>query len=190
MGTSTPDEPQDELRHRTPTDPDAPMPVIGPSGIEPGQAVARRPEHTPARRDDAAALAARLPPPRSTYVAIFGDSKRTGQFVPAESSTAVSVFGDVKIDLREAVVPQDRITVNAYSMFGDVTVIIPPGFIVDAGGFQVFGDLNQHIRPIEAPSPTDRTVILNGYCMFGDVTVRTLDIGEKAPTFWDRFRRS
>lgn len=189
MATTPPEEPQDVLRS-DPADTDAPMPVIGPSGIEPGTDAARRPSsEPPARRDDSAELAARLPAPRGTYVAIFGDSRRSGQFVAAETTTAVSVFGDVKLDLREAVVQQDTITVTAYSMFGNVTLIVPPGFVVDARGFQVFGDLKQDTRPLGAPRPTDRTVILNGYCMFGDIKVRTLEIGEKEPTFWDRFKR-
>lgn len=199
MGTSTPDDPQDIVRRHPSagsTDPsgqsapDAPMPIIGPAGIDSGSEVARRTPDVPAPHEDSTELARRLPPPESLYVAVFGDCTRRGRFVVGDKSSAISVFGDVVLDLREAVIVAESIDIHAYSVFGDIKILVPPGFTVHTRGFHVFGDTQHETRSTEPPGPDHRVVVLNAYGVFGDIKVRTLEVGEKEPSFWDRFRTS
>lgn len=160
------------------------MPVIGPQGIErpavSGEVVHHR------RSADAGR---RLPPPEQHLVAVFGDCDRRGQFVVAPNTSAYSVFGDVKIDLREAVVESETIEIRAYAGFGDVKLTVPPGYTVHVRGFHVFGDTKEDVRPSPTPGPDDRTIILHAYGLFGDVKVKTRELGEKDPSFRDRFRQ-
>ncbi|WP_312718293.1 LiaF domain-containing protein [Mobilicoccus sp.] len=177
-----PPSPQDDVPRRNPrpidgADVDAPMPVIGETGIHrPGG------ELTP-RRAAAPVPAGR--PGGSTIVTVFGDCRRRGAWRVAPTTSAFSVFGDIELDLREAVVDHETVDLRLYTLFGDLTLIVPPGWEVDVRGVQIFGDQKDKTRRA-APGPDARTVVLSAYGVFGDVTVRTLEIGEEPPKWWKR----
>lgn len=83
----------------------------------------------------------------------------------------VSVFGDIELDLRETYVRDEEIRIQAWSLFGDVRVIVPEGVEVEVSGFGVFGDRKVELAPVPR-RPGTPLIKLASYSMFGDMTVR------------------
>lgn len=184
-------QPQDAVpRRASPVSPgQEPMPVIGPDGIRPPEALGGEPTGALVPRPVHGEVSRPLPPPEKTLVAVFGDCTRRGRFTVGAGTTAVSVFGDVVIDLREAILERDQVAFRTWSMFGEVTFIVPPGFDVHVRGFHLFGGTRQELRPNPIPGPADRVVIVHGYGLFDEVKVKTLEVGEQEPGLFERLRR-
>ena len=60
-------------------------------------------------------------------VSILGGRKFTGRWRPPKRMTMVSVLGGREIDLREAEIPSDGITINVVGLIGGTHVIVPDG---------------------------------------------------------------
>ena len=108
---------------------------------------------------------------------VFGDLRRAGAWlVPAESRWE-TVFGDIVLDLREAGVTDDEVTIEAGTVFGDVQLLVPEGVVVEVRARTLFGDVKQEASAA-APAGAPR-VILVGRTVFGDVRVRTRRLRER-----------
>jgi hypothetical protein len=140
-------------------------------------------------RDELAILTADLPPEtaadqairaagsgstslarREGRSAVLGDLRQAGPWRVPEHTRFATIFGDVDIDLREAIVPHGLVEIAATSTFGDVTLIVPQGVVVDVRCRTWFGAIRQeagHEGPPGAP-----VVLLTGGSRFGDVRVR------------------
>lgn len=159
------------------------MPVIRPDGvIEPPAPisgdVARRPQASPPSPSV---------PPETSLTAVLGDCRREGPWRVARTTRVYSVMGDVVLDLRQAVFDDDLVQIYAYTMMGDVKVIVPPGFEVQLRGFSLLGDL-KHKDHSETGTPVERprTVVITCSGVMGDVKVKTLDVGQVEPKWWKR----
>lgn len=108
---------------------------------------------------------------------VFGDVRRAGAWLVPASSRWASVFGDVVLDLREATVSSEEITIDAGSVFGDIQLLVPEGVFVEVRGKTLFGDVKQEAGGT-APSGAPR-VVLVGHTVFGDVRVRTRRLRER-----------
>lgn len=114
-----------------------------------------------------------LPAPRSAspnIVAIFSSSDRRGRWLVEPQTNAVSVFGSVELDLRQAVLSRREVTINAVTIFGSITVTVPPGVRVDNSAIAVLGSCSS---PSEATLDPNAPVIrLTGFALLGSVDVR------------------
>jgi uncharacterized protein DUF1707 len=100
-----------------------------------------------ARTDrDLAALTVDLPSaapalptlPAMQHRALFSKLVRRGAFeLPARSSWR-SLFGTIVLDLREARLEGREVELEIYNLFGTVTVVVPPGVVVDVEGGGAF----------------------------------------------------
>jgi hypothetical protein len=108
--------------------------------------------------------------------AIFGDLRQAGPWRVPYVGRWSTVFGDIDLDLREAVVSHARIHLEASSVFGDVTLLVPQGVRVDVRARTGFGKVRQEAgqhAPDGAP-----VVELTGFTWFGDVRVRAKRLRE------------
>ncbi len=125
--------------------------------------------------------------------ATFGSSTRSGFWPPADHLRAKAVFGEVKLDFREATLPQSGVVeVHATAVFGSVRLIVPPGSVINLTGSTAFGEFGhrppwQRLRAFfrrlftgedEPPDPEpdpELSPIFNvsGSAVFGDVSVST-----------------
>ena len=117
---------------------------------------------------------------QSNQVRVFGDLTRTGQFRLEEKSSSLMLFGDVFLDLREAELPAES-EVTAYSLFGDVKVVVPPGVNVLVSGFSLFGDDKVENSQRAEGGPTLK---IHRVGAFSDVKVKTALPGEKISKRW------
>jgi hypothetical protein len=113
---------------------------------------------------------------------VFGDLRRSGQWlVPARGSWR-TIFGDVVLDLREARIPAAELQLRASSVFGDIDVLVPEGVEVEARTRTVFGDVRQEAGDAHAPGAP--RIVLTGGSVFGDVKVRHQRLRERLVERW------
>lgn len=124
----------------------------------------------------------------TTLANAFGDIKRTGAWHVPQHTQVLHLFGDVVLDLREALPDSRDLKIQAFGMFGDVKLIVPPGTRVDVSGGSVFGD--QRVDPDCIGQTGGLHVDISCYNLFGDIKVKVLEPGEKEPRWWQRGKPS
>ncbi len=132
----------------------------------------------PARAGAAAGAAAQVRP-RDHSVAVFAETKREGQWIPARRNTAVAVMGSAVIDLREALLGPEQTVVSAIAFMGGVEVIVPPGVRVECSGSAVFGAFEQRREFTPFAGGLDAPLVrVEGFAMFGSVEIEHRRPGE------------
>ena len=140
----------------------------------PAAASARPPDVPP--HDEAVPMPSRVPAPgrirdQDRSVAVFGDTKRQGRWVPARRTTLVSFMGTQVVDLREALMAPGDYAIHSVGVFGSVEVIVPPGMDVECNGSAVFGSFEQS-DPVQASGLVGGPVVrVDGFAVFGSVDV-------------------
>lgn len=111
-------------------------------------------------------------------VAVFGETKRQGRWVPARRTTLVSFMGSQVVDLREARMAPGNYAIHSVGVFGSVEVIVPPGMDVECNGSAVFGSFEQS-DPVQASRWSGGPVVrVNGFAVFGSIEVSARYPGE------------
>ncbi len=105
-------------------------------------------------------------------VAIFGGATRKGAWRAPHSSTVVTVFGGADIDLRYATLPAREITIRAFSVFGGVSITVPPEMHVIDSGFAIFGGRDVSGESAQSERLEAPVLHLTGFCLFGGVAVK------------------
>ncbi len=84
------------------------------------------------------AAVSRRSPTRFLF-SLFGSTERDGRVRVRRRVGCLMAFGNIDLDLRQATLEGDVITVVAFGMFGAIDVYVPEGVEVDLHGFAVFG---------------------------------------------------
>jgi class 3 adenylate cyclase len=136
-------------------------------------------------RGELDAVVADLPAPRTSplpeaerrkvsrnVVAILSGARRTGRWRPGEELNAFAFMGGCEIDLRQAEIDGNMVTINASAIMGGVDIIVPEGIEVDLDGFAFMGAKESRLRdvPRVPGSPVIRVV---AFALMGSVVVRT-----------------
>jgi Cell wall-active antibiotics response LiaF, C-terminal len=77
--------------------------------------------------------------PTGIVFSLFGSSEREGRIRIRRRVTCLTLFGNVDLDLRQATLERDVVTVVALGMFGAIDVYVPEGVEVDLHGFALGG---------------------------------------------------
>ena len=104
-------------------------------------------------------------------VAIFGGAARKGRWRVPPTSTVVTIFGGADLDLRDAILPGREITIRAVSVFGGMSITVPPEMRVLDSGVAVFGGRDVASETPESESPDSPVLRIQGACVFGDISV-------------------
>jgi hypothetical protein len=105
-------------------------------------------------------------------VAIFGGAARKGRWRVPPTSTVVTVFGGADLDLRDAILPGREITIKAVSVFGGMSITVPPEMRVVDSGVAVFGGRDVAGETPESESSDAPVLRLQGACVFGGISVK------------------
>jgi len=105
-------------------------------------------------------------------IAIFGGAARKGTWRVPSTSTVVTVFGGADLDLRDAILPAREITIRAVSVFGGMSITLPPEMRVVDSGVAVFGGRDVPGDGPESDRPDAPVLRLQGVCVFGGISVR------------------
>jgi hypothetical protein len=110
---------------------------------------------------------------RTIDIAIIGGRKLTGGWRPAKRMTSVCLIGGCHIDLREAEIAEDGITITRIALVGGTRVVAPADVRVQLEGFSVLGGRRVAGRA-EAGGPGARLVRLRVFSLIGGVKVEDL----------------
>src|SRR5262249_55455740 len=77
--------------------------------------------------------------PTRFLLSIFGSTEREGRIRVSRHVTCLTGFGNIDLDLREATLERDVITIVMVGVFGVVDVYVPEGVEVDMRGLSLFG---------------------------------------------------
>lgn len=105
--------------------------------------------------------------PRRSVTALFARERRQGRWVVPETFPVTAFFGDVVLDLREAILQSQRVTIYATAIAGQIKLIVPAGISVEMAGRSVLGVRSVRGRTGNSAQPA-RT---------GIIEVRTLTVG-------------
>jgi len=100
-------------------------------------------------REELAELARDLPAAHASLVSgrrptrflfsLFGSTEQEGRIRVRRRVGCLMLFGNVDLDLRQALLERDVITIVALGGFGAIDVYVPEGVEVDLHGFALFG---------------------------------------------------
>ncbi|MER7000785.1 DUF1707 domain-containing protein [Streptomyces sp. NPDC000410] len=94
---------------------------------------------------------------------------------PAPASptrTAHALIGDLTLNLSTSQVPASgELTVNAWAVLGDVTLLVPEGVEVEVRCSGVLGDVRDLTRPRSTSPATAARVRVNGAAILGDIVI-------------------
>jgi hypothetical protein len=98
---------------------------------------------------------------RRPVAGIFGRERRDGRWVVPERLAVTAVFGEVVLDLREAMLQSQRVTILATVMGGTVQLIVPEGIAVEVTGTGVLSRKSGQAiqKPAGASAPQGMPVI-------------------------------
>jgi class 3 adenylate cyclase len=107
----------------------------------------------------------------SFTLSIFSSSQRKGRWRVEGETTAISFMGHSVIDLRQAEVVGNEITITAIAFMGGVDVIVPEGIEVVLSGVPIMGanQISLGNAPVIPGSPLVR---VRAFSFMGGVTVR------------------
>lgn len=115
----------------------------------------------------------------SASVAVMSGCERSGVWTVADSHTAVAVMGGIAIDLREANLQSNEITIRAFAVWGGIEILVPDDLNLVMDGFGLMGGFaeesgtwKQDPRPVRQAPPGAPTVRVTGLALMGGVGVR------------------
>jgi hypothetical protein len=76
---------------------------------------------------------------RRAVTAMFARELRQGRWVVPDSFPVTAFFGDVVLDLRDAILASQRVTIHVTAIAGQVKLIVPAGLAVEMPGRAVLG---------------------------------------------------
>jgi hypothetical protein len=77
--------------------------------------------------------------PTSIVLSIFGSNERDGRIRIRRRVLCVTLFGNVDLDLRQASLERDVVSIVALGIFGAIDFYVPEGVEVDLHGLALFG---------------------------------------------------
>ncbi len=101
-------------------------------------------------------------------IAAFGHLVRRGRLHLGRRTLVIGAFADVDLDLREARIETQRVTVHVFTLIGNVDVYLPEGIDVEVGGLIVFGRRRDWGRDTAPAGPRLR---VRAHGLFGTVDV-------------------
>ncbi|ORW88650.1 DUF1707 SHOCT-like domain-containing protein [Mycolicibacter terrae] len=110
------------------------------------------------------------PAPSTLLLAILSSFERRGRWNVPKRLTTFSLWGGGVIDLRYADFTATDVEINAYSIMGGQTILLPPEVNVDIQGHGVMGGFDQHVEGRGTPGAP--TVRVRGFSLWGGVGIK------------------
>lgn len=136
-----------------------------------------RPPETTSLVPASAAVAVSGPPARMRV--LFSSIDRTGAWHVSPRTHVRVVFGNATIDLRQAVLPGGPIELDVNVVFGNLDLIIPPGWQLDNDCGAILGSVEQLSGP-PPPGQPRQVLRLRGRVVFSSLTIHERLPGENA----------
>ena len=103
-------------------------------------------------------------------VSVMSGVARKGSWSPPRRLTSVTFMGGTDLDLREALFPPGKSTINIFCLMGGVNILVPPGVNVEVRGVGIMGAFESRC-PVTSYSGAP-TLVVNGLALMGGVEVK------------------
>lgn len=110
------------------------------------------------------------PAPSTVLLAILSAFERRGRWNVPKRLTTFSLWGGGVVDLRYADFTSPEVEINAYSIMGGQTILLPPEVNVDIRGYGVMGGFDHHVDGSGAPGAP--RVKIGGFALWGGVGIK------------------
>ncbi len=104
------------------------------------------------------------------FVAIMGGSQRRGRLRPASVVNTVAIMGGDEIDLRDAEIDANGLTLNMFAIMGGSTIYLPSTVDVEISGFSLMGGNTERGAPYE-PRPGAPVIHIRSFNLMGGNTI-------------------
>jgi hypothetical protein len=139
-----------------------------------------------ARDLPSAPVTSRRRPTRFLF-SMFGSTEREGRIRVRRRAWCLTAFGNIDLDLRQATLDGDVITIVALRMFGALDVYVPEGVEVDLHGF-AFGGHKRTRGNDPPPRPGTPLVRVFAVSIFAGIDVWRVPIAWTQKTFREVIR--
>lgn len=106
---------------------------------------------------------------------VMGDRRLVGDWLSSDRVSAFTVMGSTKLDLREAVLPPGPIRIEAFTLMGEIQVIVPRDLPVKLNAFAFMGESNAGKEVNQQVRGAETWVEVSGFAMMGSLTVKARD---------------
>lgn len=110
------------------------------------------------------------PAPSTLLLAVMSAFERRGRWNVPKRLTTFSFWGGGVVDLRYADFTSPDVEINAYSIMGGQTILLPPEVNVDIKGHAVMGGFDHDVNADGAPGAPKVTV--KGFSLFGNIGIK------------------
>lgn len=110
-------------------------------------------------------------PEQSTFVAVFSGVDKKGVWTAPKTMNVIAVFGGGDIDLRDAVLPREGLTIRAVAALGGVDIIVSEDMNVEVSGAGILGAFEGNANR-STPHPDAPTIRVTGVAVLGGVEVK------------------
>jgi hypothetical protein len=107
---------------------------------------------------------------RRWLVAIMGGADLRGRWRVSRRMRVLSLMGGCDLDLRQAQIEDDEVTITVFSIMGGTDLYVPEGIEVDLGGFSFMGGTDEHGRDVP-PKPGAPLIRLRAFSLMGGTDV-------------------
>jgi len=108
--------------------------------------------------------------PARRTVAIMGSASRRGPFRAVGSFSAIAIMAGDDIDLREAAIEGDELTIKVFAVIGVVNIYVPDTAQVELGGVSILG-ANRERGTHRRRNATMPVIRIRGFNVLGETTV-------------------
>lgn len=118
--------------------------------------------------------------PAGTFsVAFMSGAQRSGQWVVPRTYVAVAIMGGVDLDLRQARFSEPSVTIQAYTLMGGISIVVPPDIEVDVSGIGCMGGFDHRASGPGVPGAPRVKIV--GCAIMGGVDVRRKPMNKPRP---------
>ena len=110
--------------------------------------------------------------PLRTTIAIMSGSDRKGRWRLEGEHTAFALMGGIQLDLRNAEIVGDEVTINAIAIMGGVEIIVPEGIDVALSGVAIMGGKSSRLKG-HTVLPGSPLVRVKVFAFWGGVEVKS-----------------
>jgi hypothetical protein len=107
---------------------------------------------------------------RRWLVSVMGGADRKGRWRVPRRMLVLSLMGGCDLDLRQAQIEHDEVTVTIFTLMGGTDVYVPEGVETDVGGFALMGGNDEHGNDA-APRPGTPLIRVRLFTMMGGADV-------------------
>jgi class 3 adenylate cyclase len=111
-------------------------------------------------------------------IGIMSGPRRRGRWRVEGATTAIAFMGGVELDLRDAEIAGDEVTVHAFAMMGGVDIIVSEGVEVHVSGLPLMGGVEDKTADVPI-LPGTPIIHVKAFAFWGGVVVKSKASPEK-----------